>query len=104
MEQASMKRYRNKQILVHESHLNLSIVILPPFCFGLQAMNNNSYGTGIYGWDAESYIGDAVSKAHIGDNITFNDNVYYTIRMFPPAIDIIPTSLAVVYSNGTYIN
>ena len=27
---------------------------------------------------------------------------YYTIRMFPPAIDIIPTSLAVVYSNGTY--
>ena len=28
----------------------------------------------------------------------------YTIRMFPPAIDIIPTSLAVVYSNGKYTN
>ena len=25
---------------------------------------------------------------------------YHTIRMFPPAIDIIPTLLAVVYSNG----
>ena len=24
--------------------------------------------------------------------------------MFPPAIDIIPTSLAVVYSNGKYTN
>ena len=30
--------------------------------------------------------------------------LYYTIRMFPPAIDIIPTSLAVVYSNGKYTN
>ena len=29
---------------------------------------------------------------------------HYTYRMFPPAIDIIPTSLAVVYSNGTYTN
>ena len=29
---------------------------------------------------------------------------YYTIRMFPPAIDIIPTSLAVVYSNLKYTN
>ena len=28
----------------------------------------------------------------------------YTIRMFPPAIDIIPTSLAVVYSYGKYRN
>ena len=28
----------------------------------------------------------------------------YTIRMFPPAIDIIPTLLAVVYSNGKYTN
>ena len=27
---------------------------------------------------------------------------YYTIRMFPPAIDIIPTLLAVVYSDGKY--
>ena len=25
----------------------------------------------------------------------------YTIQMFPPAIDIIPTLLAVVYSNQT---
>ena len=31
-------------------------------------------------------------------------NCHYTIRMFPPAIDIIPTSLAVVYSNGKYTN
>ena len=30
--------------------------------------------------------------------------VHYTIRMFPPAIDIIPTLLAVVYSNGKYTN
>ena len=29
---------------------------------------------------------------------------YYTIRMFPPAIDIIPTLLAVVYSNRKYTN
>ena len=29
---------------------------------------------------------------------------HYTYRMFPPAIDIIPTSLAVVYSNGKYTN
>ena len=29
---------------------------------------------------------------------------YRSIRMFPPAIDIIPTSLAVVYSNGKYTN
>ena len=27
-----------------------------------------------------------------------------TIRMFPPAIDIIPTLLAVVYSNRKYTN
>ena len=30
--------------------------------------------------------------------------LHYTIRMFPPAIDIIPTLLAVVYSNGKYTN
>ena len=29
---------------------------------------------------------------------------YYTLRIFPPAIDIIPTLLAVVYSNGKYTN
>ena len=29
---------------------------------------------------------------------------HYTYRMFPPAIDIIPTLLAVVYSNGKYTN
>ena len=29
---------------------------------------------------------------------------HYTYRMFPPAIDIIPTSLAVAYSNGKYTN
>ena len=29
---------------------------------------------------------------------------HYTYRMFPPAIDILPTSLAVVYSNGKYTN
>ena len=29
---------------------------------------------------------------------------HYTYRMFPPAIDIIPTLLAVVYSNGKYMN
>ena len=29
---------------------------------------------------------------------------HYTYRMFLPAIDIIPTSLAVAYSNRTYIN
>ena len=27
---------------------------------------------------------------------------HYTYRIFPPAIDIIPTLLAVVYSNGKY--
>ena len=31
-------------------------------------------------------------------------NPHYTIRMFPPAIDIIPTLLAVVYCNGKYTN
>ena len=30
--------------------------------------------------------------------------VDYTLRIFPPAIDIIPTLLAVVYSNGKYTN
>ena len=29
---------------------------------------------------------------------------HYTPRIFPPAIDIIPTLLAVVYSNGKYTN
>ena len=29
---------------------------------------------------------------------------HYTYRMFPPAIDIIPTSLAVAYSIGKYTN
>ena len=29
---------------------------------------------------------------------------HYTYKMFPPAIDIIPTSLAVVYSNGKYMH
>ena len=29
---------------------------------------------------------------------------HYTYRMFPPAIDIIPTSLAVVYSDRKYTN
>ena len=29
---------------------------------------------------------------------------HYIYRMFPPAIDIIPTLLAVVYSNGKYTN
>ena len=29
---------------------------------------------------------------------------HYTCRMFPPAIDIIPTSLALVYSNRKYTN
>ena len=29
---------------------------------------------------------------------------HHTYRMFPPAIDIIPTSLAVAYSNGKYTN
>ena len=29
---------------------------------------------------------------------------HYTYRIFPPAIDIIPTLLAVVYSNGKYTN
>ena len=29
---------------------------------------------------------------------------HYTLRIFPPAIDIIPTLLAVVYSNGKYTN
>ena len=28
----------------------------------------------------------------------------YTLRIFPPAIDIIPTLLVVVYSNGKYTN
>ena len=31
-------------------------------------------------------------------------NQHYTLRIFPPAIDIIPTLLAVVYSNGKYTN
>ena len=30
--------------------------------------------------------------------------VHYTIRMFPPAIDIIPTLLAVVFLHGKYTN
>ena len=29
---------------------------------------------------------------------------HYTYRIFPPASDIIPTLLAVVYSNGKYTN
>ena len=29
---------------------------------------------------------------------------HHTYRIFPPAIDIIPTLLAVVYSNGKYTN
>ena len=29
---------------------------------------------------------------------------HYTYKMFPPAIDIIPTLLVVVYSNGKYTN
>ena len=29
---------------------------------------------------------------------------HYTYRMFPPAIDVIPTLLVVVYSNGKYTN
>ena len=29
---------------------------------------------------------------------------HYTYGMFPPAIDIIPTLLVVVYSNGKYTN
>ena len=29
---------------------------------------------------------------------------HYTYRIFPPVIDIIPTLLAVVYSNGKYTN
>ena len=33
-----------------------------------------------------------------------NKNLHYTLRIFPPAIDIIPTLLAVVYSNGKYTN
>ena len=32
------------------------------------------------------------------------ENYIYTIWMFPPAIDIIPTLLVVVYSNGKYTN
>ena len=51
-EQASMKIYRNKQILVHESHLNLSFVILSPFCHGVEALNNNPYRTGSHSSDA----------------------------------------------------
>ena len=72
-----MKKYRNKRILIHESHLTLSFVILPPFCLGVQTANNNSYGTGIHGWGAESYIGDVVSKVQNGAKISFNDNVYF---------------------------
>ena len=51
-EQASMKKYRNKQILVHESHLNLSFVILPPICHEVEALNNNPCRTGSHGLDA----------------------------------------------------
>ena len=36
--------------------------------------------------------------------LLFETGVHYTLRIFPPAIDIIPTLLAVVYSNGKYTN
>ena len=52
------------------------------------------------------------------DSLTFDDAIvlltvfkmvdfligHYTYRIFPPAIDIIPTLLAVVYSNKKYTN
>ena len=42
-----------------------------------------------------------VREFHIGilKNMLYHN---YTLRIFPPAIDIIPTLLAVVYSNGKY--
>ena len=39
-------------------------------------------------------------KRYMGENVY----IYYTIGIFPPAIDIIPTLLVVVYSNGKYTN
>ena len=74
------KKCRNKQILIHESHLTLSFVILPPFCLWVEALNNISYRTGIHGWDAESYIGDVVSKAHNGAKISFNGTEYFQLQ------------------------
>ena len=52
---------------------------------------------------------DSVNLIYKGAVITQNGMVYflighYTYRIVPPAIDIIPTSLAVVYSNGKYTN
>ena len=43
-------------------------------------------------------------KSKIASELVYFLIGHYTYRMFPPAIDIIPTALAVVYSNGTYTN
>ena len=42
-----------------------------------------------------------MEKPHIHEMVNFVIG-HYTYRMFPPAIDIIPTSLAVAYSIGKY--
>ena len=55
-EQVSIKIYRNKLILVHESHLNLSFVILSPFCHGVEALNNSPYWTWSHDWDVGLYL------------------------------------------------
>ena len=50
-------------------------------------------------------IHNRVQSISFAQNLsTFIEKTNYTIRMFPPAIDIIPTLLVVVYSNGKYTN
>ena len=48
-------------------------------------------------------LGPLISHGNIYKLVDFLIG-HYTYRMFPPAIDIIPTLLAVVYSNGKYTN
>ena len=48
--------------------------------------------------------GTTHETGHKQPKFVSSENAHYTIRIFPPAIDIIPTLLVVVYSNGKYTN
>ena len=47
---------------------------------------------------------DLPQSFHISHDIWYEQSKTLNYRMFPLAIDIIPTSLAAAYSNGKYTN
>ena len=86
-------------------HLKMSSGKWSLFCLGLKLSSRLIFIMGIPIMTRLNLYIKITSLYWDGHQEIFGrESIHYTLRIFPPAIDIIPTLLAVVYSNGKYTN